>query len=224
MKTYKNLLLVAVLLFFACTKENIEPGLSLEQVSEAKPAPGNGCTSYYFYDGEVKVELGNVSASSIVVGFVSGMRGAEKKRFLKEYETYVVVNNTYPTHATSTPEVINLQPGLSCQQVESLLKQLATSDYVRYANPTFVYNGLFKPVYSTFFVILNPKATFSKLEALCQQTNTRIVDASGADWGFYIIEADKYSAGNALEMANYFHEQRIIDAAELEAPIFPVSE
>jgi hypothetical protein len=46
----------------------------------------------------------------------------------------------------------------------------------------------------------------SDLYSVAQETNTRVEGRMNASAPSYIVSADKYSNGNALQMANYFHE------------------
>jgi len=63
-----------------------------------------------------------------------------------------------------------------------------------------------------FIVTLEDLVGQTLLDKLMKRTNTKLVEALGPQT--YIISADKNSAGNALDMANYFHESPGIKIGE----------
>ncbi|MDX5346112.1 MAG: hypothetical protein LPK19_02605, partial [Hymenobacteraceae bacterium] len=63
-----------------------------------------------------------------------------------------------------------------------------------------------------FLVTLSDSATYQDLQTLSQQTNTQIISDFGG--GTYILSATKNAQGNALEMANFFHEQPEVKIGE----------
>ncbi|WP_128396959.1 hypothetical protein [Botryobacter ruber] len=221
MKTFNLLYLFLVLTFFSCKKQNTSPSLSTDDTSNVTLADGTTCTEhFYFYENKKKV-LGTVSTSAVIIGFVPGLEAAEKEKFLASHSTYIKGKDAYQTLDYTSPEIIELQPDLSCAQVEELLGLLKQSSLVRYANPTFIVSEGFRGIGGHFIVTLTEKANYQQLESLTKRTKTRIVEEISPDLKIYLLEADKDSDGNALEMANYFHKHEYIAHAEPDFVLQP---
>ena len=195
--------------------------MSTDDTSSVTLADGTTCTEhFYFYENNKRV-LGTVSTSAVIIGFVPGLEASEKEKFLASHTTYIKGKETYETLEYTSPEIIELQPNLSCAQVEELLGLLEQSSLVRYANPTFVVSEGFRGIGGHFIVTLAEKANYKQLESLAKRTNTRIVEEISPDLKIYLLEADKNSDGNALEMANYFHKHESVNHAEPDFVLQP---
>ncbi|MBD1397185.1 hypothetical protein H9Q13_08420 [Pontibacter sp. JH31] len=195
-----------------------DPGL----LNPAHAGGGAPCAFYnYYYDGQSKA-LGNVHSRMALVAFddsytyEQAVFAAGKHGFIESVGQEVRTNSArlYP---------VQLVDGLSCKQVEQAIRVLEQDPGIAYAAPYFLMDsgaGVQLLGISNEFIVTvkDHKQAGKVLERLANATRTAIVTSLSDET--YILRADKNSKGNALEMANFFHEQPLIKHAE---PDFVVS-
>jgi hypothetical protein len=228
MKTYLPLLciLLLIVIFSSCRNDNatpirnvrFDPGL----LNPAQAGGGVPCVFHNYYYNEQPKTLGNVYSRMILVAFNEGytyeqaLAVAGKYGFIEGLGQEVRTNSArlYP---------VKLEDGLNCKQVEQAIEVLEQDAGVTYAAPYFLTEDGGKTqllgISNEFIVTLNDRQQAGVvLERLADATRTSIVATLSKDT--YVLRADKNSRGNALEMANFFHEQAPIQHAE---PDFVVS-
>ncbi len=170
--------------------------------------------SHYFYYQDQRVDLGPILTDMLNVGFVPGTTTEEKEKIMAEYDFLGKILDegssgsadvtVIMTHGELTPGTLELK--------FSLLEQ---NPKILYAAPFFgPVNG--SPgrlgVTNQFIITLEDKVGEALLDKLMQRTVTKKVDTLGPQT--FVLSADKTSAGNALDMANYFHESPGIKVGE----------
>lgn len=217
--------LLFITIFSSCRNDSVapirnvrfDPGL----LNPIQAAGSTSCLIYnYSYASETKA-LGTVYGRMILISFNDGSPsdGAEavKERFgfIEGLGQAVRTNSAllYPVH---------LVEGLNCKQVEAAIAEIAKDPAISYAAPFFDAgaNGQLLGVSNEFIVQVeqDKRPGAEVVERLANATRTEIVTALDNDT--FVLRADKHSRGNALEMANFFHEQPHIKHAE---PDFVVS-
>lgn len=195
-----------------CAKAPLTAGDVNVAFPEALP-----CPNYYYYYNQEKVPL-TIAPKLLSVGFVPGKTMVEKLQLLRRFPAYVrFFTDTKGEDSTST-NIIELIQGTNCSQAQEMMKQLQQQDIITYANPVFeippalTSTHRWMAVTATFLVTLKPGNHEEELKRQTEITHTRIVDDLGNNT--YQLETSKASMGNALEMANYFHEQSFVANSE----------
>ena len=112
--------------------------------------------------------------------------------------------------------IANLSFGKSTTEVQTAIATLNENKEVLVANP-FIISGedsILQGITDRFIVKLKFPADFPELEKLVKETNTQLLKQNDFEPSIYILIADKTSKGNALEMANYFHENGNFEFSE----------
>lgn len=216
--------LLMIIIFSSCRNDNVSPIRNVRfdpgLLNPVQAAGGIPCTSHtYYYNNEAK-SLGTIYSGMILVSFSErltheqAVAAAEQHAFIEKLGQPIHSNSArlYPA---------KLVAGLSCSQVEVALKEIAKDPAVAYAAPYFESaGGQLLGVSNEFIVTVDRgrQPAEQVLKRLSASTGTTIVTALNEDT--FVLRADKNSRGNALEMANYFHERPLIKHAE---PDFVVS-
>jgi len=87
-------------------------------------------------------------------------------------------------------------------------------DNIYYVGPFFKYQGKDIGLTNNFDVKLKDEHDVILLDSLVKMMNTRIVRKMKSSSLIYILSCSKESAGNALEMANYFYETTLFEYSE----------
>ena len=188
-----------------------DPNL-LNQLKAASP-----CASYsYFYEDQEK-DLGAVFTKQILMSFKEGSTYEEQKSALEKYAFVAGIGN--PLSAGSgVLYTIPLVDGLNCSQTEEALKILAEDNMVAYAAPFFLQQANLLGV-SNEVIVTVQDGDRAALESLLQEYGASVV--SNLSSNVFVVNVDKNSKGNALELANYLKGQEGIAHAE---PNFVISE
>ncbi len=170
--------------------------------------------SHYFYYQDEKVDLGPVLTDLIIIGFTPGTDRAAKEKIISKYD---FLGNVVDEHTSGSADVTvvstrnNPTPGT----LEVKFSVLEQDPDILYATPFFTKNptsGGRLGITNQFLVTLEDKIGQNLLEKLMKRTNTKLIEPLGPQT--FILSADKNSAGNALDMANYFHESPGIKIGE----------
>jgi hypothetical protein len=203
---------VFIIAFSGCKKPAEK---STDGAITTSSVPDNKCPEFYYYYGKDKMPL-TIAPNLLGIGFKEQLTVSQKLAVLRRFQAFEGFLNG--NDSTTAFNIIEFQKGTTCPQALETIKKLNTLEEIVFANPVFLAPGpvgsghKWAAINSNFLVTLkNPqqKAEFQKLLTL---TNTRQVDDLGN--GTYLVEATKNSKGNALEMANYFHEQAEVQTAE----------
>lgn len=189
------------------------PAQPIEPASAANP---QGCPEQFYYYNQEKISL-KIKPHFIIVGFQPGTSAETRTRILKQFPEYEVASGEQKTDVTPFL-VVKLKAGTTCSQTMPMLTKLQSQAEVLYANPVFnaptplgagtAWIGLT----SEFLVNIKGAGSAAELKALAAKTNTKIVDELGETT--FLLQATKTSQGNALDMANLFHDQAFVSSAE----------
>lgn len=116
---------------------------------------------------------------------------------------------------------VELREKKSCYEMEQIFKLLKADSLIQFTS--FVYNNNFIKfedgsysdivAYSHYFKVeINSDTDLEKLNEVVAETNTEIIESKE---GKYTISATKKSKGDALQMANYFHEKGLFKSVKL---------
>ncbi len=168
---------------------------------------------FYYYQGE-KIPL-QLSTEKVYVKFKEGKTENEKKQIIASIPSLKPFEKRKAERQNNVA-VIDIVPTKSASDVKAALANLNRNKDVIIANP-FIVSGedsILQGITDHFIVKLKSPADFSFLQELATETNTQIIKQNDFEPSVYILIADKNSKGNALEMANYFHETRRFEFAE----------
>jgi len=139
----------------------------------------------------------------LLVAFYPQVQNEEKIDYLNSTGFFNMITRI-PTNCRHSKDHIlcaYTEEKKTCSQLKEIISILEKSPLVAYANLTFsdyVYT-------EDFVVVLNDINDFPYLEAMMQETNTRLIkEISDERW--YVLNADKNSKGDALQMSRYFFE------------------
>lgn len=170
--------------------------------------------NYYYYEGE-KVPL-IVSTDKILIKFKEEIPFDSKKLAIdiSPYLKPISKENIIPGNVA----IVEVVEGTSESTLQQTINQLHQDKNIICATMFMIYekDSILQGITDRFVVKLKSPADYSELERLAIETNTTIIEQNQFDKSKYVLSADKNSQGNALKMANYFHEAGIFEYAEPE--------
>jgi hypothetical protein len=162
--------------------------------------------SHYFYYQDQKTDLGPILTDMLIIGFEQGTSKTDKEKILAEHDFLdKIVSETNSGSADVT--IVSTKGEITPGTLEVKFSVLEQDPKVLYAAP------FFGPVAGSpgrvgitnqFIITLEELVGEALLDKLMKRTMTQKVDTLGPHT--FVLSADKNSAGNALDMANYFHE------------------
>ena len=222
---YLTILLFSCLpAILSCSKpaQNSASGTATATTSETtkiEPASTTStteCPGYFYYYNAEKISL-KVKPHFLVVSFQPDLTTEAKTRILKQFPEYEMATQQQTTDVTPF-QIVKLRSGTTCAQAMPILAKLNETPEVLYANPVFnaptamgggtAWIGLT----SEFLVNIKSAANAAELKALATKTKTKVVEEIGETT--FLLQATKTSQGNALEMANLFHDEPFVTSAE----------
>ncbi len=208
-------MLVLAVMLLGCEKENKTGTLPCKYID------------YKYYHDE-PYPLGVMSGEYILFGSDSGNSDQSIKKFIssKSYFNhdfdYTILRNSRYKYKYG---VIKLSRTSSCKEIAWIRNDMEKNqviDFVHYTMETDdCQNLIWEPMgelcvnsYSSiFYVKVKDTADPSGFNDLVSETNTWISEQNQLS-GNYSISTDKNSKGDALEMANYFHESGLFEYSE----------
>ena len=189
---------------------------------------------FYYYGGE-KIFLTDhfpLRYDCLLVGFKPDVQNAEIVSFIKNAELFrpVEANKIFrPENRNFRSEnddgynylYVFTKRQKTCCQLKEIIINLEMVDIVSFAHNAFCYSfrhcddlrDLISFSYY-FYVCVKDENDLADLYAVAQETNTKIIRQDTFMPNWYTLSADKYSKGNALQMANYFYETGRFRASE----------
>jgi len=157
------------------------------------------CSNRFFYDG-----IGNKLAvkevySKGMISFYDTLSNDTIRKILNPYKQIHI------TQSGATFIVVSID-SKSCSETDLLFNALKKLDQVSNCNKFLISNEKDSiGIYDVFDCKLKSDSLINQFNDLLLQTKTRI---AGFDpvLGYYSIRADKFSEGDALDMANRFYE------------------
>lgn len=139
----------------------------------------------------------------------------KSKNYLDQTYDYEIQQFPYYDHKYV---VFKLNRIYSCDEIAWILDDLQQNPIIVFAHYTLQSDDCPNPVFypgeklcvdiykNEFEVKVNNHGDTANLINLSHQTNTKVLGHAGFDSSLCILQADKFSMGDALEMANYFYE------------------
>ena len=174
------------------------------------PNTGFSSPDYYWHDGD-KFSLEKVDTLKYLL--TDGIESEETlDSLLKEKSNDVEIQKFSESNLYEKNGVDTLQKWAKIES-DSLSKESFTEiDEVVYEAPYFDYPSI--GLSHTFNVKLKDESDTNKLETMADTLNVEIVRQNKFMEKWYILSASEKSAGNALEMANYFYESNYYETAQ----------
>ena len=172
--------------------------------------------TFYYYEGK-KIPL-DISTEKIYVKFKEGKTENQKRQIITSIPFIKTPEKKNLDHPNSIA-VLDISDGRSISEVKSVIETLKKDKDVVVANSfvRFVADSILQGITEQFIVKLKSPADFEYLKKLAKETNTQLQNQNEFESSIYTLIANKNSNGNALELANYFHETGKFEFAE---PVF----
>ena len=167
---------------------------------------------FYYYKGE-KMFL-ETSPNKILLKFSDETSENTKRNIIGTIPS-LKSNNESGFKKINSYLIIDITEGTPAKQIHSELQNLRTNREVIVANPCLIYkDNTVQGITDQFEVKLKSPSDYRELQRLAKETNTRILKQNQFEPGVYILQADKNSTGNSLEMANFFFETKLFEFSE----------
>lgn len=183
---------------------------------------------YKYYQNE-KQFLGIMSGNYIVIGSDTSNSDDAIKSFLKSND-YFDHNYNYTIEKYSGYRykqlVQKFKTTQNCLEITEIMNELKKNKIVDYCHYTIKTDDCTNAIdekigdecvdsYSSlFYVKLKDTNEITVLDSVMSETNIVSKEQNSFMKNWYTLIADKYSKGDALEMANYFYETGLFDASE----------
>jgi len=160
---------------------------------------------FYYYNGE-KIPL-KLSTEKIYVKFKEGKTDDEKRQIISSIPSLKPLERG-KSEKLKDASIIVVGTHRNKATVKAAISKLNLHKDIIVANPFVIYpfDSTLQGITEQFVVKLNSPADFIELERIAEETKTIIYKQNDFEPSIYHLIADKNSKGNALEMANYFHE------------------
>ena len=210
----RNLKLITFLLilagcFSSCDKNKEEPH-----------ELGCDCANklFYYCSDEKQFLDDRLLNDWLLVGFESHVQDLEIVNFLNQTRLFNLVDTSkIISHARTEDDYhlifVNTKNSKTCSQLKEIIRTLEKSSIVAFAHLTFESSAWFGGVYmdimtytNEIIVQLRDLSDLPNLHAIISETNTQFKSQNEFVSTQFIITANKNSNGDALQMANFFHE------------------
>jgi subtilisin family serine protease len=164
----------------------------------------NAQDTYYYYYGDKKVSL-QPSLDKVLIKFNKELSFESIKEFISLNSKIkpISVKNIHRSNFVTAELIENLK----FNDLKQLIIALNSDEKVDYANLYYRSSNDYKKTLTDKFIVKLEKTTsIIELEALLNNTKTSVFRQDKYDNLIYVINVDKKSTGNALELANYFYE------------------
>lgn len=193
--------------------------------------------NFKYYEGK-KDYLGNVSNDYLFLGIDTVYTDQQIKDFIATQKyfdkgcSYVIHSEGVRVKFKSIP--IKLNTSKSCDEIAQIILDLQKESIISYANYTMISNScidligrkmgdLCVRVFGADFVVkIFKEEDIEVLNEMIAKTNTELVEKNSMMPNWYLLRVTKKSKGNAMEMANYFHESGLFQYAEPNVGVYSV--
>lgn len=207
--------------------------LSILSCSDADNEFGNndkGCgyQGFYYYD-DSQQPIGELSSEYLLIGSDTTNREDWLIEFINQNNNFENISLSDINHYSNyryNLAVVKFRRSKNCKQMTSIIEMLEEEsliDFVHFIIKTDdCTNAIWEEIgekcvdsYSNLFYVqvLEPD-DLSNLDSIIRKTNTRILSQNEFMDNWFTLEATKLSQGDAMQMANYFYETGLFEAAE----------
>lgn len=163
----------------------------------------NAQDTFYYY-GDKKVSL-QPSLDKVLIKFNQELSFESIKEFISLNSKIkpISIKNIHKSNFVTAELIENLK----FSDLKQLIIELNSDEKVDYANLYYRSSNDYKKTLTDKFIVKLEKTTsIIELEELLNNTKTSVFRQDKYDNLIYVINVDKKSTGNALELANYFSE------------------
>ncbi|MBC5775064.1 hypothetical protein H8S95_13385 [Pontibacter sp. KCTC 32443] len=190
-----------------CRQDNVSPIRNVRfdpKLLNPLKAAG-GCTNYSYFSGAKLRNLGTINTSRVVVAFDENLTQAQREQVITRYG-FVAGIHSQRASQTGMMFTLNLMNGLNCAQTEQAIRELAKDKAIKYAGPYFVMDGNQQIGLSNEVMVKTDAGGVPSLKEFAANYHAKLIGPLGADT--YLLQVDKYSRGNALELSDLLKEQK----------------
>ena len=216
MKNFILSMIAFAVLFTSCVKEDVTP------MGEC------GFTDFKYYQGEQDF-LGEMSNHYILLGVDTAHNDNQIHEFISTVKdldrNYSYTVHTFPRYKFKEIP-LRLQSFKTCGQIGYIIAELEQNEIVSYVHYTMktdnCLNLIWEPIGnlcinsygSNFYVKVFDENDLNDLNRIIEETNTELVGPNDFMPKVFELRATKGSQGDALKMANYFHETGLFEFTE----------
>jgi len=172
---------------------------------------------YYYFNQKIALEP---QTDYIFIGTKEGMSFEAQKALLADFPELAPLEKGMCIDNPRTIQA-HVRSAHNMRQIEQLIEKLHQRSSILWATPAFTYQGKLLAPLQAFMAKLNPTTSLVTLTQLAEETGCKVVRETGFEEGAYFVHADKFSDGNALEMANHFYETGLFEYTEPDFIFFP---
>jgi hypothetical protein len=197
-------LIITILTAFAlagCHQDNVSPIRNVrfdpKLLNPLKIA--GGCPTYSYFSGAKLTDLGTIHTDQLVVTFDNNLTLNQREEVIKKYG---FVTGILSQRASQGGMIftLGLANGLNCAQTQQAIIELKKDNGVTYAGPSFRMAGDQAVGLSNEVVVKTAAGGEAVLRELAAKYKTKMVGPLGE--GTYLLQIDKNSKGNALDISN----------------------
>ncbi len=187
-------------------------------------------TDFRYYHNEI-ITLENMSKNYVLIGVDTAYSDNSIRSFVKtknyfDSDHYFEINSS--ANYGYKYMTVKLIKSCNCEEIAWIINEIKENLIISFAHYTtqtdYCTNLIGESIgdkcvdsYSNMFYIkVFDTNDISDLNAVVNETNTEIVEQLQFMNDWYKLKADKYSNGDALQMANYFHETGLFSAVDYD--------
>lgn len=191
---------------------------------------------FRYYNG-AKTNIGKLQENYIIIGIDTAYSDSQIKGFISTVNQ-LDPKYTYTIHKTNRYKFkeipLRLNSSQSCKKITQIISELEQNEIVSYVHYTMksdncqnliseqIGNLCVDSYSSSFFVKVLDENNLTDLNKTLAETKTELVKQNEFMSQWFELRATKKSNGDALEMANYFHETGLFEHSEPDISKYPV--
>lgn len=209
LKVMKKLIFILLgLIIFSCTKENQNQQSECDCRSEL----------FYYTSGEKEFLDSMLLSNYLTIGFIHSANNEEIISQINQHEIFkpITESNIFEQSEKYLYNIVFVQTksDYTCSEMKRIIQMLEMNSLIAFANLTFKSTLWFGGEYADimaitdeFMVKIKDINDLSGFYSVLKETNTTIKrDSLFGYKDVYMISANKYSKGDALQMSKYFYE------------------
>ena len=189
---------------------------------------GCGFQSFYYYD-DSQQPIRELSSEYLLIGSDTSNREDRLIEFINQNNNFKNISLSEINHYLNyryNLVAVKFRRSKNCKEITSMVKLLEKENLVDFVHYTIetddCTNAIWEEIgekcidsYSNLFIVkVFNSNDLRSLDSITNKTNTRILSQNKFMDNWFTLEATKLSGGDAMQMANYFYETGLFDAAE----------
>lgn len=199
MKTILKLLTPLLALTMLSCSDNDSDTLNIPDISQ------EDCLAkhFYYYDSGTINKGDDINYSKVLIGFYGGVADSH---IIAVLDAEPMLKNTAPEMVSGNDRyryvIAEFTTPKTCPEIHRFIGEMKAKNSVAFGS--YVYDEITSYT-DEFLVKVYDSSNLTALEATADQTNTVIIGELGlTNW--FLMSANENSAGDALDMTNYFYE------------------